>query len=299
MHGDSIGYGTRGLSWLAKGVSDTDNGTLPCLPFANFCVPSTRASEQTGRGVGAYRRKAELIDSASAFNAGNAACCTGLLSQMGVNNATTNLSLWQSYQTAWWAFLRTLYTGPLPLTQTMLTPKVLPTTSNNTAFSSYPDMTPVTDARYELNTWTSAGRGSAGFPDHTIDATPAWVGPSTPADYSTRWKIPSPQFTATVHSDTAASAASINLDRAPSYGMLLAVGVGTANVETIGVVSGITGNGPYNVTFNYGNNRMTKAHNVGEQVLQISTTDGLHPGAPITLDAAVYVREAKRAGHFI
>lgn len=264
--GDSIAAGNdngEGRSWITDALYAEASGRMG---YYNMAIHGTRASNQTGDA--AYGRKAAIIESIKAINAG-ALPMTHILSEMGVNDAGgTNVQSLQDKVSAWLNYLSGKW--PVPLVQTTYTPRNTNDTANiqtDEAGMIAATQSPANADRWGVADWIKTN--PAPLSGH-IDVREAWTGSPT----GTIWRLP--LWDATLTANASIGATSIQVDVAPPAGICPVLSPGSsATVECTGIpITGVTGTGPYTVSLG---KALTKAHTAGAAVRGTMSADGLHP----------------------
>lgn len=288
--GDSIGYGvdatTSTLSATARneiGYVQTgldDNAATKRLPYLNMCVPGQKA--QTWATSANIAKKLAILSQAVTLN-GDISPCDQIISQHAHNDlGAANLSTMLGYYRDMYALFRAaLGDAAMPVIQ--IEGLCNSTSSNN--FADLAGQTPVNAA----NTYPSgllwqfneAAGGADGLGDAAAtlradgsiqDSIGAWrYGSYDTGSNRDKWKVL--PFASTMAA--AWSSGSPSLAAAPAIGDYLSF----ANGQERGLVTGVSGSGPYTATMAMFTGAISPTVASGSAVNAVMSGDGVHPGS--------------------
>lgn len=157
----------------------------------------------------------------------------------------------------------------------------------------------------QFNSDILANKGTAGYPDDVIDMASVVTDPTT----SSKWKLPTTQFSTTLAANVSALSMTASITAAPTVGDCLVFNVGSANVDPVQGDVGVyvpqivTGAGPYTVTFaqndtfagagSFQGKLIANALTSGAVIKNTNSNDETHPSAPAHAAIASTVAQPK------
>lgn len=293
IFGDSLGFGAGeggdAISWVTNGLDDTRTGKH--TPYANFSLSGSRPSDMASIAPGKFRRVDELIMAAAALNGGQMPY-THTFHEGGVNNGSTDPTVWTGYIVNECAFLKTRYGNPV--TQASLAPRA----SSTDQWASYAGQTPQADARNEVNRRLAALTGTA-F-DQFIDVRDGFVDPSHPSKWGTM------PFTTRLVNSYDGSGDTLDFADEPPVGAGLVISPGRTDpanpatrldiVVTLDSATTVTQVKDATTGFitHYAlASTSSRTQPAGAVVREVPTTDGPHPTRRRALPAAAIVARLK------
>lgn len=249
---------------IARAINDNASSTR--YAYANLGVPGVN---YFGQSLFAKRFQI-LSDAGWPF--------TSIVSEMGINNsnATTAISGWP----AWGAFLKTM--GNKPVIQTTMLPKVTLGAAN---------LETTTLANQTVNSFESFNNWIRAKSDPNINGYIDRGGIVESSPGSGLWAVPG--FTTTLVAAYTAGQLQVTLTDSPPIGCSLVLGPGLATYKHLGIVTSVTGTGPYVATI--AKNASTSFAS-GATATACLSNDGLHPTTTATLMLVPATITAKNSG---
>lgn len=249
---------------IARAINDNTSSTR--YPYANLGVPGVAYFTQS-----LFTKRFQILSDAGwPF--------TSIISEMGINssNGTSAISGWP----AWGAFLKTM--GNKPIVQTTLLPKVTLGAANleTTTLANQ------TKTDFEnFNNWVRAKTDAniSGFIDRggIVESAPG----------SGLWAVPG--FSTTLAAAYTAGQLQVTLTDSPPIGCSLLLDPGLSTYKQLGVVTAVSGTGPYVATVGKG---ASSSFASGVTATACLSNDGLHPLSTATLMLVPATIAAKNAG---